>query len=62
MIETDKARRAASYKARGKSVMFSAVYNDGRTSYFVIEGVTAPVTRTISPCGSPESTSEPGSY
>ena len=31
-------RRINSYKARGKSVMFAARYEDGRTGYFVIEG------------------------
>ncbi len=29
-------RRVASYQARGKSVMFSAHFEDGRTGYFVI--------------------------
>ncbi len=34
----DKIRRAASYKVRGQSVMFSAHFEDGRTAYFVIQG------------------------
>ncbi len=34
----DQSRKVASYKARGKSVMFSAHYEDGRTGYFVIQG------------------------
>ncbi len=38
MIETDKSRLATSYKARGKSVMFAAHFDGGRTGYFVIQG------------------------
>ncbi len=38
MAREDTARRVASYQARGKSVMFSAHFEDGRTAYFVIQG------------------------
>ncbi len=34
----DQSRKIASYKARGKSVMFAVRYEDGRTGYFVIQG------------------------
>jgi hypothetical protein len=38
MARDNQERRVASYKARGKSVMFSAHFEDGRTAYFVIQG------------------------
>ena len=38
MVQYDQKRRIASFKARGKSVMSSAQYEDGRTGYFAIEG------------------------
>ena len=38
MDKADKSRLKTSYKARGKSVMFTAHYEDGRAAYFVIMG------------------------
>ncbi len=38
MAKTDMSRRVAGFQARGKSVMFAAHFEDGRTAYFVIQG------------------------
>ena len=38
MPKTDMSRRVAGFQARGKSVMFAAHFEDGRTAYFVIQG------------------------
>ena len=38
MPKTDMSRRVAGFQARGKSVMFAAHFEDGRTAYFVIMG------------------------
>ncbi len=38
MGHDDQSRKIASYKARGKSVMFAAQYEDGRMGYFVVQG------------------------
>ncbi len=38
MAQDNLNRRTSSYIARGKSVMFAAHFEDGRTAYFVIKG------------------------
>jgi hypothetical protein len=42
MDKADKSRLQTSYRARGKSVMFTAHCEDGRTAYFVVKGHGGP--------------------